>query len=65
MANAPMTKTEFRQALKAMGTTPHKVADDIGVSRRQAYRYACGETAIPPAMAILVRMLLKRHKAKA
>ncbi len=64
MANAPMSKTEFRQALKALGTTPHKVAGDIGVSRRQAYRYASGETDIPPAMAILVRMLVKRHKAK-
>ena len=64
MANAPMSKAEFRQALKAMATTPHKIAEDIGVSRRQAYRYACGETDIPPAMAILVRMLVKRHKAK-
>lgn len=64
MAHAPMTKAEFRQALKTMGTTAHKVASDIGVSQRQAYRYASGETDIPPAMAILVRMLVKHHKAK-
>ena len=71
MANKPklskaelrkLKKAEFRKALKAMGTTPHKVAGEIGVSRRQVYRYASGETNIPQAMMILVRMLMTRQR---
>jgi hypothetical protein len=59
-----MDKSEFNQALKRLGTTPFKIAADIGVSQRQAYRYASGETEVPPAMAILVRMLLKGRRTR-
>ncbi len=63
--DARMTKTEYRRALETMETTAHKFAEEIGVSVRQSYRYSSGETTIPPAMAILVRMLVKKHRLNA
>ncbi len=59
-----MEPAEFLQALKALRATPHNVGEMIGVSRRQAYRYASGESNISPAMAKLIRMLLKQNRLK-
>jgi hypothetical protein len=54
-----MTRLEFRQALRALGMTPYRVARHLGVSIRQAHRYASGETGIPGPVAMVVRELVK------
>jgi predicted transcriptional regulator len=54
-----MSRVEFRKALRALGMTPYKAAKYLGVSRRQAHRYASGETGVPGPVAYVVRQLLK------
>jgi hypothetical protein len=57
-----MTMTEFRQALRSLGMTPYRAAPYLGVSIRQAHRYASGETGVPGPVAKVVRELLKAAK---
>jgi predicted transcriptional regulator len=57
-----MTRTEYRQALRSLSMTPYKVAKYLGVSRRQAHRYASGETGVPGPVAMVLRELVKNGR---
>lgn len=57
-----MTRTEFRQSLKALAMTPYKAAKYLGVSQRQCHRYASGETGVPAPVALVLRDLVKHGR---
>jgi hypothetical protein len=60
-----MTRAEFRQSLRALAMTPYKAAKYLGVSQRQAHRYASGETGVPAPVAMVLRELIKTGRLNA
>jgi len=56
--NAPMTADEFRAALAKLNCSVYASADVLGISLRQAQRYAAGGDAIPMRTAKHLRILL-------
>lgn len=55
-----MTKETFVKVLKKLGHTPYSSHDDLGLSLRQAMRYAAGDQPIPGPVAKLLDMY-QRH----
>jgi transcriptional regulator with XRE-family HTH domain len=55
-----MKAEEYRQALKKLGLTQEGAAALVGSDPRTGRRWATGERSVPPPMATLVRLLLKR-----
>jgi transcriptional regulator with XRE-family HTH domain len=54
-----MTPADYRAALAALDITTHEVAQMLGVSDRQAYRYASGESDVPPPVARFLTYLVR------
>ena len=54
-----MTPTQYRKALEHLGLSQHELADLIGIGRRTSQGYALGEYPVHPAIAILLRLLVK------
>jgi hypothetical protein len=54
-----MTKKEYRAALKKLGFSQVGIAPFLGLSRRQAQRYATGERPVPEAVAKLLRLMIR------
>lgn len=52
-----MTETQYRNALKRLGLTPYSAGPILGISRRQAQRYAAGDP-IPGPIVKLLRLAL-------
>jgi len=50
---------EYRAGLKTIGLSQVGSAQFLGVSRRQAQRYASGESGIPLAVAKLIRLVVR------
>lgn len=57
-----MTAAEYSKALRALDWAVVDAAPHLGVSRRQAQRFASGESPIPGPVARLIRLLLERDK---
>ena len=57
-----MSTAEFRKSLRYLGVTPYKIASRLGVSLRQAHRYASGETGVPGPVAMVLRAMVKSFK---
>lgn len=53
-----MTAKQFNDALRRLELTPYSAGPVLGISRRQAHRYAAGDTDIPEVVAKLVRAYL-------
>mgnify|MGYP001030776306 FL=1 len=56
--NAPMSADEFRAALEELNCSVYASADVLGISLRQAQRYAAGGDAIPMRTARHLRLLV-------
>jgi hypothetical protein len=56
---ATMSAAQYRAAIERLGFTQVGIAPFLGISRRQAQRYALGERKIPEAVAKLLRLMLK------
>jgi hypothetical protein len=54
----PMNHTEFSKAIDALGLTQVGTARFIGVDPRTCRRYVAGELPLPPAAAMLLRVML-------
>lgn len=55
-----MTKEEYRSALDKLSLTQEGVGDLLKISVRNARRYASGETEVPGAVEMHVRLWLER-----
>jgi hypothetical protein len=53
-----MTAKQFHAALKKLNLSVYASGPALCISRRQAQRYASGDTAVPPAIAKLLRALI-------
>jgi plasmid maintenance system antidote protein VapI len=53
-----MWASDYRAALAELGLSPYAAAPLLGVSIRQSHRYAAGEQAVAPPVALLLRMYL-------
>ncbi len=53
-----MTPTQYKAALKKLGFSQHGAAPYLGVAKRTSQAYALGETSIPEAVVILLRLLV-------
>lgn len=62
--NTAMTTSEFRKSLRLLGVTPYRIAARLGVSLRQAHRYASGETGVPGPVAMVLRAMVNRLNEK-
>lgn len=60
-----MDQREFREALDALGMSQVDFSRLIAADARTVRRYALGETPVPGAVALLLRMLLARPELKA
>lgn len=60
MAYEPMDAAEYRQALAQLGYTQVGFASGLGYAPRAGQRWASGESGVPKAVAVLVRLLLLR-----
>lgn len=59
-----MTKGEFRAALDVLEMSQTEFARMIGIEARTSRRYALGETPVPGAVSVLLRLLLARPELK-
>jgi hypothetical protein len=57
--SATMSAAQYRAAIEHLGFTQVGIAPFLGISRRQAQRYAFGERKIPEAVAKLLRLMLR------
>jgi len=55
-----MTKEEYRAALDKLSLTQEEVGELLSLSGRNARRYASGETDVPGAVEMHVRLWLER-----
>lgn len=55
-----MTKDEYRAALGHLGLKQEEVGDLLGAGGRTARRWATGETPVPGAVEMHVRLWLER-----
>lgn len=55
-----MNASEYRAALKTLSLSQEAAAELVGANPRTGQRWALGERAVPPPMATLIRLLLKR-----
>lgn len=55
-----LTADEFRAALASFGFTQQGFAAALGYSGKTGQRWAAGDTVIPGAVAVIVRLLLAR-----
>lgn len=53
-----MTTKQFLAALRMLELTPYAAAEPLGISLRQAHRYAAG-APVPPTVAKLLRLYLE------
>jgi len=60
MANR-MTKTEYRQILRALDLSIIGASRAFGYSARQTYRYSTGRGQIPPPLAKLLRLAARNR----
>ena len=59
-----MTPAQFRAALKALGLTYHTAAKRFDMGRwgfQSVGKWARGETAIPPGIALATELMLERE----
>jgi hypothetical protein len=56
---ATMSAAQYRAAIERLEFTQVGIAPFLGISRRQAQRYALGERKIPEAVAKLLRLMLR------
>jgi hypothetical protein len=54
-----MTALQYRKACATLGISVYKSGEVVGVTKRQAYRYASGETPVPEIVAKLLRALIR------
>ena len=54
----PMNHIEFSKAIDALGLTQVSAARFLGVDPRTCRRYVAGELPLPPAAAMLFRVML-------
>ena len=55
----PMNQTEFSKAIDALGLTQVSAARFLGVDPRTCRRYVAGELPLPPAAAMLFRVMAR------
>lgn len=60
-----MTAIQFRSALERLGASQTAIAGFLGISDRQARRYAAGDAEIPRTVAIILRLLVAGKLAAA
>src|SRR5262245_44717378 len=60
----PMTPDQFREAIERLGLNITHAAAALDISRRNAQRYASGETDVPGPVAKLLRLAV-RYKVDA
>jgi hypothetical protein len=58
-----MTARQYRKAVEELGISVYASARVLGVSLRQAQRFAAGETPVPRPVAKLLRLMV-RFKVK-
>lgn len=58
-AKPSMDKEQYCKAIDKLGFSQVGIAPHIGVSRRQAQRFATGEAPVPESVAKLLRMAIK------
>jgi DNA-binding transcriptional regulator YiaG len=55
-----MSADEYRSALDTLGFSQQRLATAVGASPRTGQKWALGETRVPGAVALLLRLLLAR-----
>ena len=55
-----MTANQFREALKRLGLSTVKAAKLFDADRRTTRRWADDERTVPPTVAILLRLLMRK-----
>lgn len=55
-----VTPTQFRAALDKLELSQVKAAKLVGVDERTSRRWALGQTTVPEAVAILLRLLVAK-----
>lgn len=53
-----MTSQQYSKAIDTLGLTHAAAAKVLGISERQDYRYAAGDTAVPVPIAKLLRLAI-------
>ena len=59
-AQSAMTADEYRVALASLGLSQESLAIAVGASPRTGQKWALGETRVPGAVAVILRLLLAR-----
>jgi DNA-binding transcriptional regulator YiaG len=59
---APMKAAAFRRLREQLNASQAGLAATMGVSANTVYRWEAGSVAIPPPVAVLLRMLVERSK---
>jgi hypothetical protein len=54
-----MTKEQYQAALERLGLDWRTAGPTLGVSKRQAFRFASGATPVPRPIAKLIRYMLR------
>ena len=60
----PMTPTQLRQALRALGLTQRALAARLGVHVQTVKKWLAGERRISEPVAILIRTWLKARRPR-
>jgi predicted transcriptional regulator len=55
-----MTALQYKRALDQLGLSRGGAAGFLGVSERTAWRYASGDVEVPPAVAMLLRLMIEQ-----
>lgn len=53
-----MTANQYRAAVRKLGFSQEGIAPVLGIGKRTSQGYALGESSIPPATAIVLRLLM-------
>lgn len=53
-----MTPAQYRAAISKLGLSQERAAPLLGIGKRTSQGYALGEATAPPAIAILLRLLV-------
>lgn len=59
-----MTRDEYRAGLDSLGVTQEDFGRMVGATPRSGQRWALGESRIPGAVAILLRLMVARPELK-
>lgn len=54
-----MTPAQYRKALEKLNLTMDTAHIALGISHRQSWRYASGETAVPAPIEKLLKLMLE------